>query len=118
MHLLEGHEALGTTLFYLGKYPAAQMHLEQGTAFTDPAAQRALTVRYGVAPGVRCLAFAALTLWCLGAPTQALRRSQEALALAQALPVPRVWRWLGTAQPTCIIAAARRQRSRRRRRPS
>jgi predicted ATPase len=37
---------------------------------------------------VRCLAFAAYTLWCLGYPEQALRRSQEALALAQALAHP------------------------------
>jgi class 3 adenylate cyclase/tetratricopeptide (TPR) repeat protein len=88
MHLLEAHEALGTTLLFLGEYPAARMHLEQGIALTDPVAQRALTFRYGVAPGVRCLAFAALTLWCLGFPAQALRRSQRALALAQVLAHP------------------------------
>jgi predicted ATPase len=39
--------------------------------------------RYGVAPGVRCLVHGANTLWCLGAPMQAVRRSQEALALPQ-----------------------------------
>ena len=43
---------------------------------------------HGVAPGVGCLAIAANTLWCLGYPAQALRRSQEALALAQALAHP------------------------------
>jgi predicted ATPase len=37
---------------------------------------------------VRCLAFATWTLWCLGYPAQAVRRSQEALALAQALAHP------------------------------
>jgi adenylate cyclase len=37
---------------------------------------------------VRCLTVAAATLWCRGYPTQALRRSQEALALAQALAHP------------------------------
>ena len=41
-----------------------------------------------LAPGVRCLAFAANTLWCLGFPTQALQRNQEALAQAQALAHP------------------------------
>jgi predicted ATPase len=41
-----------------------------------------------VALGVRCLAMAAWTLWCLGYPTQALRRSQEAQALAQSLAHP------------------------------
>ena len=87
-HLLEAHDALGTTLFYLGDYAAARTHLEQGIALTDPAAQRALALRHGEAPGVRCLAMAANTLWCLGYPAQAVRRSQEALALAQALAHP------------------------------
>ena len=87
-HLLEAHDALGSTLFYLGEYAAARTHLEQGIARTDPTAQRALALRHGVAPGVRCLAIAANVLWCLGYPAQAMRRSQEALALAQALAHP------------------------------
>jgi class 3 adenylate cyclase/predicted ATPase len=85
---LEAHAALGPTLFYLGDYAAARIHLERGIALTDPTAQRALTLRHDVAPGVRCLALAAFTLWCLGSPTQALRRSQEAIALAQELAHP------------------------------
>ena len=36
--LLEAHEALGDTLFYLGDYAAARTHLEQGIALIDPAA--------------------------------------------------------------------------------
>jgi hypothetical protein len=79
---------LGTTLFYMGEYAAARTQLEQGIALTDPAAQRALCLRYGYAPGVSCLALAANTLWCLGYPAQAARRSQEALAQAQALAHP------------------------------
>ena len=55
-HLLEAHDALGITLFFLGDYAAARTHLEQGIALTDPTAQRALALRYDVAPGVRCLA--------------------------------------------------------------
>jgi predicted ATPase len=75
-------------LFFLGEYAAAWTHLEQGIALTNPALQPALALHIGEAPGVRCLTYAALTLWCLGYPAQALRRSQEALALAQALPHP------------------------------
>jgi predicted ATPase len=45
-------------------------------------------LRHAVAPGVRCLAVAANTLWCLGYPAQAILRSQEAVALAQALAHP------------------------------
>jgi class 3 adenylate cyclase/predicted ATPase len=85
---LEAHAALGPTLFYLGEYAAARTHLEQGIALTDPAAQQALTLRHDVAPGVRCLALAAFTLCCLGEPAQAVRRSQEALGMAQALAHP------------------------------
>jgi class 3 adenylate cyclase/predicted ATPase len=87
MPRLEAHEVLGSTLFFLGEFAAAWTHLEQGITLIDPAAQRALALR-GTASGVVCIAHAALTLWCLGFPAQALRRSQEALALAQALAYP------------------------------
>ena len=80
---LEAYAELGGTLFYVGEYAAAWRHLEQGIALTDPAAQWARMLRHHMAPGVACLDYAALTLWCLGYPAQALRRSQEALALAQ-----------------------------------
>jgi len=66
----------------------ARTHLEQGIALTDLMAQRAQALRHGEAPGVRCLAMAALTLWCLGYPAQAVRRGQEALALSQELTHP------------------------------
>jgi predicted ATPase len=75
-------------LFFLGEYAAARTHVEQGIALTDLATQQAQAFRHGLAPGVVCLAVAARTLWCLGYPAQAMRRSQEALALAQALAHP------------------------------
>jgi len=88
IRLLEAHGALGQTLFQLGAYVAALQHLEQGIALIDSRAQRALVLRHGDAPGVVFLSFAALTLWCLGYPAQAVQRSQEALALAQTLDHP------------------------------
>jgi predicted ATPase len=88
IRLLEAHSALGQTLFQLGAYAAAWQHLEQGLALIDTSAQRALVLRHGDAPGVVFLSFAALTLWCLGYPAQAVQRSQEALALAHALDHP------------------------------
>jgi predicted ATPase len=87
-HRMEAHEALGVTLFLLGEYAAAWSHLEQGIVHPDVIQQRALALCYGEAPGVRCCAIAAHTLWCLGYPAQALQRSQEALGLAQALDHP------------------------------
>jgi predicted ATPase len=85
---LEAYEVLGGTLFFLGEFAAAWTHLEQAISLVDLAAQRAPVLHHRLAPGVACLAQAALTLWCLGFPAQALRRSQEALALAQALAHP------------------------------
>jgi class 3 adenylate cyclase/predicted ATPase len=85
---LEAHDAHGSTLFQLGEYAAARTHLEQGIALIDTAVQRDLALRHGWAPGVRCLVYAANTLWCLGAPAQAMRRSQESLALAQEIAHP------------------------------
>ena len=85
---MEAHEMLGSTLFMLGEYAAAWTHLEQGIALIDPVAQRTLALRHGEAPGVRCLGYAAWALWCLGSPAQAGQRSEEALALAQALAHP------------------------------
>ena len=87
-HLLEAHDVLGSTLFFLGEYAAAWTHLAQAITLTNPMAQQTLALRHGEAPGVRCLALGALTLWCLGYPVQAVQRSQEALALAQTLAHP------------------------------
>jgi class 3 adenylate cyclase/predicted ATPase len=86
--LLEACDALGIICFFLGEFATARTHLEQGITLTDPAAQQALVLRHAVAPGVRCLAVAANTLWSLGYPAQAVRRSQEALTLAQVLAHP------------------------------
>jgi predicted ATPase len=88
MPRLEAYVALGTTLFHMGEYAAAREHLEQGLTLIDLTQQRTLAFRHGVAPGVRGLALAASTLWCLGYPAQAVRRSQEALVLAEALAHP------------------------------
>jgi predicted ATPase len=82
---LEAHEALGSNLFYLGEYVTAWTHLEQVIALIDPVVERTLALHLGGAPGVRGLAFAAHTLWCLGYASQAMHQGQEALALAQRL---------------------------------
>ena len=87
-HRLAAHEALGTALYQIGDYAAARWHFEQGTALIDPTTQWALALRHGSAPGPHLLSYAANALWCLGYPTQAMQRCQEALALAQELAHP------------------------------
>ena len=43
--LLEAHEALGNTLFYLGEYDAAWTHLEQESVLADPWHRRSPALR-------------------------------------------------------------------------
>jgi DNA-binding winged helix-turn-helix (wHTH) protein/tetratricopeptide (TPR) repeat protein len=90
-HLLEAHEALGQASLSLGDYVAALAHGEQGITYIDSAAQQVRGLSQGPAPEVGCLGMAVQALWCLGYPAQALQRSQEALALAQAHPYSLVW---------------------------
>ena len=82
------HYALGTTWFLLGALPAARPHLEAGIARYTPDQRRALVFRMGQDPGVVCQLYAAMTLWLLGYPEQALARLHEALALAHELSHP------------------------------
>jgi predicted ATPase len=72
-----------------GDWVSGLAHMEQGIALYDPQQHRALALLYGGHdPGVICLGWAALCLWALGYPDQALRRSQEALTLARQLSHP------------------------------
>jgi predicted ATPase len=57
-------------------------------ALYDPQQHRTHTALYGQDPGTGCLAYAALVLWRLGYPEQALHRSHEALTLAAELSHP------------------------------
>jgi predicted ATPase len=72
-------------LFFLGKFAPAQEHLEQGIALYDPQKHRSRAVQDS---GVASLSYAALALWHLGYPDQALKRTHEALTLARELSHP------------------------------
>jgi predicted ATPase len=85
---LEAHYALGATLTYLGELTAARAHLEQGITLYDRQQHRTHTLLYGRDNGISCCAFAAINLWLLGYPDQALQRSHEALTLAQEVAHP------------------------------
>jgi class 3 adenylate cyclase/predicted ATPase len=87
--LLYAHLALGETLYWLGDLLPAREHFEMAMSLYDPERHRLLTFRYlGIDAGVYCSSFAAHTLWLLGYPDQAIKRGNEALALAQALSHP------------------------------
>jgi predicted ATPase len=82
------HYALGMTWFCLGALPAARQYLEEGIARYTPDQRRALAFRMGQDLGVICRVLAALPLWLLGYPAQALARLHEALGLAHELAHP------------------------------
>src|SRR5438093_11714131 len=86
--LLVAHRALGATLLQQGEMPLAREYVEQGIALYDPQQHRSLTFVYGMDNGLTCWIYAALVLWFLGYPDQALQRSHEAITLAQELSHP------------------------------
>jgi class 3 adenylate cyclase/predicted ATPase len=86
--LVEAHFALGLTLRCLGELTPAQEHFEQGVALYDPLQHHALAFLYSQDPKVASLSNAAMDLWDLGYPDQALQRIHDALTLAQELSHP------------------------------
>ncbi len=86
--LLEAYYRLGYTLFHFGELVAARSHLEQSIVLYDSQQHQSHALLYGQDPGVVSLSYAALALWLLGYPDQALKRNHEALALAQEVSHP------------------------------
>jgi predicted ATPase len=87
-HLLWSHCLLGMALLYLGEFVPSREHLEQGIASYDLQQYCSLAPSGTIDPVVSCLSYAALVLWLLGYPDQALKRNHEALTLAQRLAHP------------------------------
>jgi predicted ATPase len=86
---MRAHLALGDTLSFMGHMLSARERLELAISLYDQERQRSIAFRYGgTDPGVAGLSHASRILWLLGYPDQALKRSNEALALAQGLSQP------------------------------
>jgi predicted ATPase len=86
--LLQAHNVMQQPLLHQGDLAAARRLQEQCLALYDPHQHRTLTAVYGEDPGVGCMAYGAVTLWCLGYPDQALRSMQAARRLADELSNP------------------------------
>jgi predicted ATPase len=80
---VEAYWALGHTLLHLGEFGAAQAHLEQSLTLYDAQRHHSPVFLYGIESEVFGLSFAALVLWHLGYPDQALQKSEAACTLAQ-----------------------------------
>ncbi len=83
------HWYQGFILFCLGEHSTAREHLRYVIDFYKPEQHHHpfISLR-GSDAGLSALAYDACCLWCLGYPDQALKRSQEAISLAQALGHP------------------------------
>src|SRR5262249_43801459 len=86
--LVEAHYTLGASSYHMGEVTFTRAHVEQGIALYNLQQHRSHAFVYGHDPGVACLCYVAFALWTLGYPDQALKRSQEALALARELSHP------------------------------
>src|SRR5215813_13209430 len=86
--LATAHHVLGATLYILGEVASALAHQEQVLALYNPKKHNPQVSGGVVDLRVPCLYYAALALWNLGYPDQALKRSQAALTLAQELSHP------------------------------
>jgi predicted ATPase/class 3 adenylate cyclase len=84
--LVEAHHALGVTLTGLADFPQGLKHLDYVTVHHD--SQQNGSMAFGQDPKVVCLSQAAWTLWINGYPDKAVKRNEEAIALAQKLSHP------------------------------
>ena len=88
LQLSQAHMALGMCLSSLGECISGRAHLEQAIDLYGPARHPSLISLAGEDIRTTSQSFVAMTLWALGYPDQALQRSRESLAWAQALEHP------------------------------
>jgi predicted ATPase len=86
--LVEAHSALGDITCLLGELVTAREQSDKAIALYNSERHRSQAFVYGQDPGVVSLSWAALALWHLGYPDQALKRSEEALALGRVVAHP------------------------------
>jgi adenylate cyclase len=83
--LSDAYRAIGETFLWSGEFSQARAYFEKGIDLTDARQQHS---SFAENPGVSCRFFAAIALWFLGYPDQALLRSYEAVTMAQEIAHP------------------------------
>lgn len=86
--LIEAHQALGTTYFFLGRFDEARTHLLTVKSLYDPNQHRSHVVLYGQDPGITARIFLARTLWTLGELEPVEPLALEAIGMARELKHP------------------------------
>jgi predicted ATPase len=88
LHISMANLQLGYLLLHMGEFTKARAPLEHVIHFYNPEQHSSLAFIYGSDLGVYALGWIAWTLLFLGYPDKALKRSKEAIALAQKLDHP------------------------------
>ena len=79
---VEAHRGLAVTYYFRGEFIDSREHSKKGIGLYDRRRRRAHAFRYDADPGVTLHSYAGWTLQSLGFPDQALRESEQALAIA------------------------------------
>jgi DNA-binding winged helix-turn-helix (wHTH) protein/tetratricopeptide (TPR) repeat protein len=82
-YMVEGLDLLACSRFHQGAFADALKHAERGAEASCLETHSALAGPMGEHPGIDCHAWAALSLWFLGRPNQALVQVEVAVALAE-----------------------------------
>lgn len=86
---VEAHRALGATLFYLGEFEKARVHVEAGIASYDPNQHPVHSFFHYLAdPGMTLHAYAAPLMWCMGYPDQAVSQLKASQQMGLERPHP------------------------------
>jgi predicted ATPase len=85
---LVAHNALGSSLWWIGAFESARAHLEQALSFDASQARAGGATGDAAFPRVTTRVLVALSLWTLGYPKQARKRIVDALRLAEELSHP------------------------------
>jgi class 3 adenylate cyclase/tetratricopeptide (TPR) repeat protein len=80
--LVVGNRCLGSTLFTLGEFVRARVHLERAISLAQEAHVDGLSRSYAVEPRIAAQLMLAWDLWILGYPAQALDNVRQALGQA------------------------------------
>ena len=86
--LVDAHLLLGVNRAFLDDLRAGLEHLDKAIAYFRSEPYPAGRYRLGHNPGVACLTTSGFVLWLLGHPDRALRRADEAVAVATELEHP------------------------------
>ena len=108
--LIEAHHALGVSSINEAEFAKGLDHLDQAIVLYDPQQHASNAYTYGQDPAAICHIHAGHALWTLGYPDQALKRTNEGLALGRKLAHPRnlatIATFAGLVQQFCRNASA------------